>query len=725
MIIKQEEKDILVSGNMEEVMFSMDSSSEHIVFDILRSKLYKNNIGAICREVASNSRDAQREIGDFTNPIEITIRDMSDSLFIEDGINIIFRDNGIGISPERVKNIYTKYGASTKRDSNVETGGFGLGAKTPFAYSDAFMVRTIVDNIEYLYSIYIDESKKGKMTLLEQKEVVNQNNMTEVIISVAQDDVDTFEYEVIRNTQFWNVRPTLIGFYNKYKNLQRTPKYFSQDHYEELYNNNSGVFESSINAIIDGIIYPVDMNIMKIYDNKFEEKICLYFNNGELGLSANRENLNYDKDTIKVIKERITGYIQRISDDAEKQIQSCPTLLDAIDKYNEFSRDDFFEFVFEHADKEPIYMMPDENGVMTEYSLDEKTYSTRGVNFTVVEWSRYNEKFSKNTYTNIFSCGKIKDVPIYKGDFKNVETNKRLNIGINRAIRKDPNTETICPKFIIVSPMTIDQVIYDANPDIADNIKGSMKVLETLGVKFTGDYYSVIPVKIPRAKIVDKAPKKTYKRINFKRVNYFNSDWSSFHLDYDPSTKNGFNVEAKDIVYHQVPDKWTVDKNLIKRLGDYSKLINKINANNTIFLIVEEKKMKYMGPFKDYMTFVLENADKITPYLKRKMLNNDLSQIDEIMSSLKFDTTKEIQDEIKEIAKLESLYFHASVEELSNKIGKFDITYLRDAIKSASKNYPLMDDHYFKHLSIKNKKLYIHQTNELIKLKEQKQTTNV
>src|SRR6185312_4113862 len=117
MKLKHEEKDILVSGNMEEVMFSMDSSSEHIVFDILRSKLYKNNIGAICREVASNARDAQREILEFDRPIEIEIKDMTDSLFIEDGVNIIFRDHGVGISPERVKNIYTKYGASTKRDS--------------------------------------------------------------------------------------------------------------------------------------------------------------------------------------------------------------------------------------------------------------------------------------------------------------------------------------------------------------------------------------------------------------------------------------------------------------------------------------------------------------------------------------------------------------------------------------------------------------------------------
>ena len=54
-------KDVIV-GAESEAQFSIDGDSE-VIFDILRSKMYSDKIGAVCREVASNSRDANREAG--------------------------------------------------------------------------------------------------------------------------------------------------------------------------------------------------------------------------------------------------------------------------------------------------------------------------------------------------------------------------------------------------------------------------------------------------------------------------------------------------------------------------------------------------------------------------------------------------------------------------------------------------------------------------------------
>lgn len=52
---------------------------------------------------------------------------------------IIFHDYGCGLSQRRVQDVFTTFGASTKRDNNYEIGGFGLGAKSPLAYADTFM----------------------------------------------------------------------------------------------------------------------------------------------------------------------------------------------------------------------------------------------------------------------------------------------------------------------------------------------------------------------------------------------------------------------------------------------------------------------------------------------------------------------------------------------------------------------------------------------------------
>ena len=79
--------------------------------------------------------------------------------------NYRIKDFGPGISPDRMSNIFIQYTASTKRDDNVQTGGFGLGAKTPFAYSNSFVIVTVMNGIKYQYNCYIDETKVGKLAL--------------------------------------------------------------------------------------------------------------------------------------------------------------------------------------------------------------------------------------------------------------------------------------------------------------------------------------------------------------------------------------------------------------------------------------------------------------------------------------------------------------------------------------------------------------------------------
>ena len=130
-----------VLGAEKEMTFSI-SDDNPIIFEILRDKMYSNKIGSICREVASNSRDANRESGKADTPITIEIIKPDQLMYIGEE-SICFQDNGIGITPDRMENIFVKYAASTKRDTNGQTGGFGLGAKTPFAYTDTSTVVTV------------------------------------------------------------------------------------------------------------------------------------------------------------------------------------------------------------------------------------------------------------------------------------------------------------------------------------------------------------------------------------------------------------------------------------------------------------------------------------------------------------------------------------------------------------------------------------------------------
>jgi len=96
---KEEFEDIVIGAESEEA-FSIEGDSR-VIFDILRDKMYSDKIGAVCREVSSNARDANREAGKGHVPIDIVIYDMEEDkeneLFLEGVISdtsISFEDKG-------------------------------------------------------------------------------------------------------------------------------------------------------------------------------------------------------------------------------------------------------------------------------------------------------------------------------------------------------------------------------------------------------------------------------------------------------------------------------------------------------------------------------------------------------------------------------------------------------------------------------------------------------
>lgn len=99
-------------------------------FTVLSNTLYSNKPLAIIREVLCNAWDAHIVAGKTDTPVVITID--------EDKLSI--RDHGHGIPHDLIHAIYCVYGNSTKENDGNQTGGFGLGSKSPFAYSDHFTV---------------------------------------------------------------------------------------------------------------------------------------------------------------------------------------------------------------------------------------------------------------------------------------------------------------------------------------------------------------------------------------------------------------------------------------------------------------------------------------------------------------------------------------------------------------------------------------------------------
>lgn len=117
-----------VIGKKESVEMGVSDSAT--LMHVLSTALYTHPQLAAAREIICNGWDGHIISGNTDKPLQITI----DEQFIK------IRDFGPGIPHEKIGQIYGTYGNSTKRHDGQQTGGFGLGSKAPFAYTDNFEV---------------------------------------------------------------------------------------------------------------------------------------------------------------------------------------------------------------------------------------------------------------------------------------------------------------------------------------------------------------------------------------------------------------------------------------------------------------------------------------------------------------------------------------------------------------------------------------------------------
>lgn len=120
---------------------SMGITDDAMFMHMLSSTLYSDKILAVVRESICNAWDAHIEAKRVDRPIEITLTREK----------LTIKDHGFGIAHDQIGPIYGTYGASTKKHDGKQTGGFGLGCKSPFAYTDHFEVISCHQGIKTVY----------------------------------------------------------------------------------------------------------------------------------------------------------------------------------------------------------------------------------------------------------------------------------------------------------------------------------------------------------------------------------------------------------------------------------------------------------------------------------------------------------------------------------------------------------------------------------------------
>jgi hypothetical protein len=316
----------------ETIKMRVDDSKLAKLYGML-SNIYRNPIGSIVREYASNAHDANVEADNFKNlsweelcKIYPWINDANSKLKLTEQeylelkaklskagtdepivvsvdrnkMEFYVKDYGIGLSPSRMHHVFFTYLSSTKEDTDGEIGGFGIGAKSALAYTNTFFIDTVYNGVEYNYMMTknAEGMPEGKLMLSKES---NDHNGTMIRIPIKEwSDIKTFDKEIERMLLY--MPNVFYAGEEQYCTINK----------DKLYKGKGWILNSSqrydqMHIVLDNIPYTIDWGELDIKAVKVP--LGLTFSTGEVVPTPSRESLLYTKNTKDKIIERI-GNIQ-------------------------------------------------------------------------------------------------------------------------------------------------------------------------------------------------------------------------------------------------------------------------------------------------------------------------------------------------------------------------------------------------------------------------------
>ena len=302
-----------------------------LIIEYMTTTIYSNPLRIMCQEIMTNSRDANIEAGRGNEAIQITLPTIFDN-------NLIIQDHGIGINPDRIENVFINYGSSTKRNTDKQVGGFGIGAKTPFAYSHTFLVSTVSrdvngDKKKYIYSMIKEGTGIVPKAIKVSENDTTENLGTSITIPIQTTDISKVRGYIASLSHKWKVRPIITNsdedIFKSFDDKKRdyiidTPEY-------KMYKKDSNNYQFNCDVYIENIPYSIKTDVFEKFINiSSKYAFEFYFKTGELHVSLSRENIHYDVQTMDKIKtvcnklmKDVQQYSQNVISQQKSYLEAC------------------------------------------------------------------------------------------------------------------------------------------------------------------------------------------------------------------------------------------------------------------------------------------------------------------------------------------------------------------------------------------------------------------
>jgi hypothetical protein len=186
----------------------------------LRDKIYSDKFLAVVREYISNAQDEHNKYN-IDQSVDIQLKTVN-------GLNGQWvwsvRDYAMGLNEYDIRNIFGVYFESTKSQENSSIGGFGIGGKAAFSYTDTFYVASYHNGTKINYVCTLGSGTKGIPVgeIYKVSEEPTTEQGIEISLEVKPSDVHGFSNTTNMFVEFFSPNVN-IRFKNGYINVDAFP----------------------------------------------------------------------------------------------------------------------------------------------------------------------------------------------------------------------------------------------------------------------------------------------------------------------------------------------------------------------------------------------------------------------------------------------------------------------------------------------------------------------
>ena len=177
------DKDAQTSG-IQVSQMGFDTTKTAKLFHMLSNTLYSDKPSSIIRELSSNAHDSHVEAGKKDVPFDIIAPTFENPV-------LVIRDYGVGLTADEAVDTILNYLGSTKDESDDAIGGWGIGAKSPFAYSYTYEVIVYKNGQFAHFTCWKNESGIPNKAIIDSGDT-NQPTGVLVRVPIQAQDVNQF-----------------------------------------------------------------------------------------------------------------------------------------------------------------------------------------------------------------------------------------------------------------------------------------------------------------------------------------------------------------------------------------------------------------------------------------------------------------------------------------------------------------------------------------------------